>query len=509
MAQDAAWRGGDVAEDVAEALALGVAPVRCAWLALTARDGSLVWPGQAPLWMANAPPPLSPHASALTVFPPSGRFLAGQRVLFTSPDAKMARLVRAAGGVVLPLGSYGPPAENSLPDFVFIPCGCRAKLDLHLAAVPLLEDSWLREALARNFHAARPLPCSFAPLPENEKESPKLRSELFLSPSCAPVLPRMPSLVDTKNYPPFNSTNAADESPRSESLLLCGMVDKVGAISPLRGRSSRCYDHDREDDEESEGKPAEGQGNPGEMEDIEDDIDAEAERPPIPREFPVPRRPSLQPRGAARRIDWGPPTAPPPPEEHERAGKDGGKGGILQEIEDGILKEGWKRSGWGPSLPGRTTSSPAAHPPFPPVVLGEDYYFYLPSSGHGRGVFGEILGSDRVESCGSVGWEGEQVAPRVALGRVVEFYETPHSSSLTMISLQHYEVKHSFLQQNPCTNALVRQTTIFLSSQRSIVPIEALLFDTPVYVVHASAMPHIYILDPSSDSEQRVFSVVV
>ncbi|CCW61666.1 unnamed protein product [Phytomonas sp. EM1] len=76
-----------------------------------------------------------------------------------------------------------------------------------------------------------------------------------------------------------------------------------------------------------------------------------------------------------------------------------------------------------------------------------------------------------------------------------------------MVTLQLYEIKHSFLQQNPCTRALERQTAVILSSQLVVVPIDALLFDTPVYVVHESAMQHIYILD-SSDAEDIATSAL-
>lgn len=137
----------------------------------------------------------------------------------------------------------------------------------------------------------------------------------------------------------------------------------------------------------------------------------------------------------------------------------------------------------------------------PPVGVGEDYYFRLPSPMHGGGH--------------------GVIAPTVALGQVVAVHDegndpavnaVPYhhrdasSLPLPVVTLQLYEVRHVWMRQNPYTGEVEQQTTVYLGPRHATVGADALLFNTPVYVVHASALRHVYVLEedgPDADLPPR------
>ncbi|EAN84113.1 hypothetical protein TcCL_NonESM00613 [Trypanosoma cruzi] len=106
------------------------------------------------------------------------------------------------------------------------------------------------------------------------------------------------------------------------------------------------------------------------------------------------------------------------------------------------------------------------------VLEGEDYYFCMPrvsgSRMHGR---------------------NKNEAPVVELGRVVRL------GGDDVVTLLLYEVKYRVLRQNPHTGSLENQTTVYLGSRTATVPLENLIFNIPVYVVDASQMQHMYVLE--------------
>ncbi|RNE95623.1 hypothetical protein TraAM80_10156 [Trypanosoma rangeli] len=108
----------------------------------------------------------------------------------------------------------------------------------------------------------------------------------------------------------------------------------------------------------------------------------------------------------------------------------------------------------------------------PPVLEGEDYYFRMPPvSRHKR----------------SAGGKNEALV--VELGRVVRL------AGGDAVTMRIYEVKHRVLRQNPRTGALENQTTVYLGLRTANVTVADLIFSIPVYVVDASQMQHVYVLE--------------
>lgn len=115
-------------------------------------------------------------------------------------------------------------------------------------------------------------------------------------------------------------------------------------------------------------------------------------------------------------------------------------------------------------------------PQYPPVSEGEDYYFRLPHSDPDEVV------------------DGAPVAPQIAIGRVVTVCN--NTTEDAVVTLQQYKMRRVTMLQNPYTGELERQSTVTLGTSRCTVPVSALLFGTPLYVVSAAALRHVYVLFP-------------
>lgn len=68
--------------------------------------------------------------------------------------------------------------------------------------------------------------------------------------------------------------------------------------------------------------------------------------------------------------------------------------------------------------------------------------------------------------------------------------------------MRTYETSQVTLRHNPVNNELESQTRVYLSNKQITIPVSCLLFGTPVYVIDAAMMKHVYILDESPLSSQ-------
>ncbi|RNF18266.1 uncharacterized protein Tco025E_04578 [Trypanosoma conorhini] len=107
-----------------------------------------------------------------------------------------------------------------------------------------------------------------------------------------------------------------------------------------------------------------------------------------------------------------------------------------------------------------------------PVLEGEDYYFRVPQ-----------VSKYKMDA------RRRNEAPVVELGRVVRIVGGG------IVTMRIYEVKHRVLRQNPRTGCLENQTSVYLGLRAANVTVADLIFSIPVYVVDASQMQHVYVLE--------------